>query len=93
MLENISKKLRSRITQPTDNTYPEHALHLWSENRPVKEHNSKMLDKINKQEYVSIAPDKYPPSVDQARVKKALSRNASQTGGLERRSNSSKVQG
>ena len=34
--------LRSRITHPTDHTYHEHALHLWAENRPVKEHNSKM---------------------------------------------------
>ena len=69
--------LHSRITHPTDHAYPEHAQHLWEENLPVKEHNSKMLDKINKQEYVSIAQDIYPPSVDQARVKKALSRNAS----------------
>ena len=43
-----------------------------------------MLDKINKQEYVSIALDKHPPSVDKARVKKVLGRNASQTSGLEK---------
>ena len=49
--------LRSRIRTATDPDYPETALHLWAENRPVDQHNEKMLAKIDQPEYILTATD------------------------------------
>ena len=57
-------------------------MHLWAENRPVDQHNEKMLAKIDQPEYILTATDKYPAAVDQSHIKNILGGSKSKTGGL-----------
>ena len=83
MTEDDIETLSSRFVKPTDQNYPHEALHIFAENALVDKHNNKMLSLISKPSVSLIAHDHYPQNVPQADIDKALSRNRTETGGLD----------
>ena len=76
-------KLCTRIIKKSDHNYPHDALHIWAENEPVHKYNEPKLEMIKRPIVTIIAHDEYPAMVSQHDVKKALSRNRRETGGLD----------
>ena len=58
-------------------------IHIWAENKPVREHNNKHLEKIPSLLFVLRAVDQYPPHVNKQDIDRVLSRGRSETGGLD----------
>ena len=81
--EEDIKCINSRSVSPSDDNYPSDALHIWAENNPVSEHNSKQLDQISAPLFVLTAVDQYPPNITKQDIDKVLSRGRSETGGLD----------
>lgn len=75
--------IKSRSILPSDNNYPNNALHIWAENKPVDEYNMTKLNQISTQEFILTAIDQYPQNVNQQDINKVLSRTRSETGGLD----------
>ena len=75
--------LSSKFIQPTDPNYPHHELRIFAENYPVDKHNEYMLSQIAKPLVTLLAHGKYPTNVQQKDIDTALSRNRSETGGLD----------
>ena len=82
LLETDINLLKTRlITKETEN-YPVHALHIFAENEPARQHNSYMLNLINSPQVAMDACDQVPKCVPEDIYDKILSLNQSQTNGL-----------
>ena len=58
--------INSRSTSPLAENYPSNVLHIWAENDPVNEHNSKQLE--------HRATDQYPTSATKQNINMLLSK-------------------
>ena len=74
--------LRSRFVKVTDPHYPTHALHIFAENAPAKQHNSLMLNEIDSPLISIDAIDQVPKGVPKHVYSKILMLSQSKTGGL-----------
>ena len=82
--EKDIKCIQSRaIANPSENSYPSDALHIWAENNPVNQHNEMKLENITGRLFHLKAIDQYPPNVSQQDIGRVLARPRSETGGLD----------
>ena len=82
--EEDIKCIQSRaIADPSENSYPLDALHIWAENNPVNQHNEMKLENITGRLFHLKAIDQYPPNVSQQDIDRVLARPRSETGGLD----------
>ena len=82
--EEDIKCIQSRaIADPSENSYPSDALHIWAENNPVNQHNEMKLENITGRLFHLKAIDQYPPNVSQQDIGRVLARPRSETGGLD----------
>ena len=75
--------INARLISPSADNYPLDALHIWAENDPVDEHNSKQLEQLQTPLFELTADDQYPPNVTKQDIKTVLSRSRSDLGGLD----------
>ena len=78
----VETLLKDRFVKETDENYPKNAMHIWAENKPVNDHNERMLADITEPLYTINTIDILPKSVSSSLIDKALSRSQSSTGGL-----------
>lgn len=81
--EEDIKCIQSRAINPSDNSYPSDALHIWAENNPVNQHNDMKLENIPVPLFHLKAIDQYPPNVSKQDIDNVLARPRSETGGLD----------
>lgn len=81
--EQDIKCINSRSTSPLAENYPSNALHIWAENDPVNEHNSKQLEQLSTPLFVPRTTDQYPTNATKQNIDTILSRGRSETGGLD----------
>ena len=75
-------KCLQNISASHDN-YPTNALHIWAENKPVDEHNTKQFQNLPAPLLVLKAVDQYPAHVTKQDIDKVLAKGPSGTGGLD----------
>ena len=75
--------INSRSTSPLAENYPSNVLHIWAENDPVNEHNSKQLEHLSTPLFVLRATDQYPTNATKQSINMLLSKGRSETGGLD----------
>jgi len=76
--------IQSRAVDVNDkNNYPFNELHVWAENKPVMDYNSRRLQEILMPLYVLQAVDQYPKNVSKHEIERVLSKGRSYTGGLD----------
>ena len=80
--ENI-KTIQTRSVSPGDENYPSNALHICSENKPVDEHNMRLLQNLSTPLCVLRCVDQYPAQVTKHEIENILTRGRSETGGLD----------
>ena len=83
LTKDDKEKLCTRIIKKSDDNYPQDALYIWAENEPADKYNDSKLEMIERPLVTLIAHDEYPAMASQHDVQKALSRNRSETGGLD----------
>ena len=76
------KCLQSKLVSSDDN-YPTNALHIWAENKPVDEHNTKHLQNLPAPLFVLKTVYQYPAHVSKQDIDKVLAKGRSETGGLD----------
>ena len=76
------KCLQSKSVSSDDN-YPTNALHIWAENKPVDEHNTKHLQNLPAPLFVLKTVYQYPAHVSKQDIDKVLAKGRSETGGLD----------
>ena len=75
--------INSRSTSPLAENYTSNALHIWAENDPVNDHNSKQLEQLSTPLFVLRATDQYPTNATNQNINTILSKGRSETGGLD----------
>ncbi|CAB4027407.1 ATP-dependent DNA helicase PIF1, partial [Paramuricea clavata] len=75
--------IQSRTITPDDENYPSDALHIFAENAPVYEYNNDRLQQIQSPQYALEALDQFPPHVRKQDIDRVLSKERSETGGLD----------
>ena len=70
-------------SQTLAKNYPSNAPHIWVENDPVNEHNSKELEKLSKRLFALKATEAYTPNVKNQNINTILSKGRSETGRLD----------
>ena len=73
--------MKAKQRDPSDGDYPDDALHIWAENKPVKEFNNKRLSILSGPLFTLVAHDQYPQKATQSVIRKALERG--DNGGLD----------
>ena len=80
--EENTKTLLSRFISKNDPNYPSEAIHIWSENSLVNEHNKQKLSELTGREYELVAFDKLPENITDAALEAVYQRSQMDTGGL-----------
>ena len=76
------KILMSRFISKNDPDYPSEAIHIWSENSLVNDHNQQKLSELSGIEYELLAIDKLPDNITEAALNQVYERSQMDTGGL-----------
>ena len=76
------KILMSRFISKNDPDYPSEAIHIWSENSLVNDHNQQKLSELSGIEHELLAIDKLPDNITEAALNQVYERSQMDTGGL-----------
>jgi len=75
--------IQLRSVNPIEHNYPTHALHIFTENAPVDQHNNEHLQCLRTPLHRLKATDQYPPNINKQEIDRVLARGRSETGGLD----------
>ena len=81
--EDVEHTLKARFLEAK--SYPEHAVHMFAENKPVKRHNETQLNNLDSQLVCIEAIDEFPKDINlsDSQIDAIELRKISETGNLD----------
>ena len=81
--EDVEHTLKARFLEAK--SYPEHAVHMFAKNKPVKRHNETQLNNLDSQLVRVEATDEFPKNINvsDSQIDAIKLRKISETGNLE----------